>query len=102
DAATSRTVPSAAVAALFAVHPLNVQTVAWIAERKSLLSTTFWFLALIAHVRYRRESDRRYYFAPIALPALALPAQPMAVTPPRSPSSFSPSARSGCPRRGSP
>ena len=80
DAATSRTVPSAAVAALFAVHPLNVQTVAWIAERKSLLSTTFWFLALIAHVRYRRESDRRYYFATIALAALALLAKPMAVT----------------------
>jgi len=72
--------PSAFVAALFAVHPLNVQTVAWISERKSLLSTAFWLLALLAHVRYRRKPDRNKYFLIVALAALALAAKPMAVT----------------------
>ena len=52
---TLRPWPSAFVAALFAVHPLNVQTVAWISERKSLLSTAFWLLALLAFVAYRRS-----------------------------------------------
>ncbi len=79
-AATSRIGPSAIVAALFALHPLNVETVAWIAERKSLLSTTFWFAALLTHMRYRRTLDRRFYWTTVALAALALLAKPMAVT----------------------
>jgi Flp pilus assembly protein TadD len=72
--------PSTCVAALFAVHPLNVQTVAWISERKSLLSTAFWLLALLAHVRYRRKPDGRKYLLILLLAALALAAKPMAVT----------------------
>ena len=77
---TLRPWPSAFVAALFAVHPLNVQTVAWISERKSLLSTAFWLLALLAFVAYRRSPDYRKYLLLLALAALALAAKPMAVT----------------------
>ena len=47
---------SAVVAALFAWHPLQVDSVAWIAERKNVLSTFFWLLTLWAYVRYAEES----------------------------------------------
>ena len=77
---TLRPWPSAFVAALFAVHPLNVQTVAWISERKSLLSTAFWFLALLAHVGYRRQPGGKTYGLIAVFAALALAAKPMAVT----------------------
>ena len=43
------------VTVLFAFHPLHVETVAWIAERKGLLSTLFWFLALAAYIRYAQR-----------------------------------------------
>lgn len=77
---TQQAWPSAFVAALFAVHPLNVQTVAWIAERKSLLSTAFWLLALITYASYRQTERRKGYLAAIVLAALALASKPMAVT----------------------
>jgi tetratricopeptide (TPR) repeat protein len=79
-ATTSQWWPSALVAALFAVHPLNVQTVAWVSERKSLLSTAFWLLALLVHVGYRRQPGRKKYFLLLLLSALALASKPMAVT----------------------
>jgi len=68
------------VALFFAVHPLNVETVAWIAQRKSLLSALFSLLAVAAYGRYvRRPGWRRY--GPLALTfALSLMAKPMAVT----------------------
>jgi Flp pilus assembly protein TadD len=72
--------PSALVAALFAVHPLNVQTVAWISERKSLVSTACWLLALLAHVGYRRRPNPVRYLLVFVFAALALSAKPMAVT----------------------
>ena len=58
---TGRRWPSAAVAALFAVHPLHVESVAWIAERKDVLSTLFFLLALMAYHCYaERPSVRRW------------------------------------------
>ncbi len=78
--ATSQIWPSAFVAALFAVHPLNVQTVAWIAERKSVLSTAFWLLALLAHFSYRRSGSRSSRVSGIVFAGLALASKPMAVT----------------------
>ena len=53
---TKRVGPSLLVAALFAVHPLNVESVAWVAERKNVLSTLFFFLAISAYVWYVREA----------------------------------------------
>jgi len=78
--ATLQPWPSALAAALFAVHPLNIQTVAWIAERKSLLSTALWLAALLVHVAYRRKPDGKKYLMLVFLAALALAAKPMAVT----------------------
>jgi len=71
---------SAFVAALFALHPLHVESVAWIAERKDVLSTFFWFLTLMAYVHYtERPGSRRYLLVVLAF-ALGLMAKPMLVT----------------------
>jgi tetratricopeptide (TPR) repeat protein len=73
--------PSAFVAAVFAVHPLRVESVAWIAERKDLLSGLFFMLTLGAYVHYVRHpfSWARYLLV-IAMFALGLMAKPMLVT----------------------
>jgi len=72
--------PSALVAALFALHPLHVESVAWASERKDTLSTFFGMLSLIAYVRYAgAPSIRRYAWTAITL-ALGLLAKPMLVT----------------------
>ena len=80
DRATGARWPSAFVAFLFAVHPLHVESVAWVAERKDLLCAVFWFLALLAYVRYtERPAAGRYLL--VLLPfALGLMAKPMIVT----------------------
>jgi tetratricopeptide (TPR) repeat protein len=71
---------SALVAALFALHPLHVESVAWAAERKDTLSTFLGLLSLIAYVRYAEApSIRRYAWVAIML-ALGLLAKPMLVT----------------------
>jgi tetratricopeptide (TPR) repeat protein len=71
---------SAMVAALFALHPLHVESVAWVAERKDVLSTLFWMLTLAAYLRYvRRPSSRAYLLILICL-VLGLLAKPMLVT----------------------
>src|SRR5437899_8815209 len=55
--------PSAVVAALFAIHPLHVESVAWVSERKDVLSAVFFMLTLAAYVRYARApSTGRYFF----------------------------------------
>ena len=77
---TSQRWPSLLVAGLFAVHPLNVQTVAWISERKSLLSTAFWMLALIAYARDRKSPAPGSFAATLVFATMALAAKPMAVT----------------------
>ena len=71
---------SALVAALFALHPLHVESVAWASERKDTLSTFFGLLSLIAYTRYAEApSIRRYAWTAITL-ALGLLAKPMLVT----------------------
>ncbi len=81
-AATSAFWPSALVAALFAVHPLNVESVAWISQRKSVLSTLFLFLAVGAYVSWTRRGGARRYLAVALLLALGLLAKPMLVSAP--------------------
>lgn len=72
--------PSALVAALFALHPLHVESVAWAAERKDTLSTLFGLLSLIAYVLYTEAPSRnRYAWTAITL-TLGLLAKPMLVT----------------------
>src|SRR5437868_9763412 len=72
--------PGVLVAALFALHPLHVESVAWASERKDTLSTFFGLLSLIAYVRYvEAPSSIRYVWTAITL-ALGLLAKPMLVT----------------------
>jgi tetratricopeptide (TPR) repeat protein len=68
------------VAALFAVHPLNVEAVAWIAQRKSVLSAFFSLLAVAAYGWYARSGGWKKYLVLVGAFALALMAKPMAVT----------------------
>jgi tetratricopeptide (TPR) repeat protein len=71
---------SAAVALLFAVHPLRVESVAWVAERKDVLSVTFGLLALWAYAAYAAAPSVRRYSAVALGLALSLLAKPMLVT----------------------
>ena len=71
---------SACVAALFAIHPLHVESVAWIAERKDVLSTLFWLLATWAYVRYASTPTRPRFTLVVMLFALGLMSKPMVVT----------------------
>ena len=71
---------SAMVAALFALHPINVQTVAWIAERKNLLSMLFFLLALGAYRWYAREPRISRYAVVGVLFCLGLMAKPQVIT----------------------
>ncbi|MHC4738210.1 MAG: tetratricopeptide repeat protein [Planctomycetota bacterium] len=71
---------SAFVAALFALHPLHVESVAWIAERKDVLSTLFWLLTMAAYIRYVRSPSLKWYLLTILAFAMGLMAKPMLVT----------------------
>jgi len=71
---------SAFVAALFALHPLHVESVAWISERKDLLSTFFGLLMIFAYYRYVKVSSLKNYLLVIILFSLGLMAKPMLVT----------------------
>ncbi|MCP4007568.1 MAG: tetratricopeptide repeat protein [bacterium] len=72
--------PSALVAALFALHPLHVESVAWISERKDVLSGLFWIATSAAWVAWLRSGRRVLYGAAIAVFALGLATKPMLVT----------------------
>lgn len=68
------------VALLFLVHPLHVETVAWLSDRKGLLAAFFWWLALLAWLDYARGGGRRAYGLALLAHACALMAKPMAVS----------------------
>lgn len=71
---------SAFVAALFALHPLNVDSVAWVAERKNVLSTFFWMFTVLTYVYYTERPCLRRYLLTFVAFALGLMAKPMLVT----------------------
>jgi tetratricopeptide (TPR) repeat protein len=72
--------PSFFVAALFGLHPLHVESVAWVTERKDVLSTLFWLLTMLAYVRYvENPTAKRYAIVCVAF-ALGLMAKSMLVT----------------------
>ena len=77
---TKRVRPSLLVAALFAVHPLNVESVAWVAERKNVLSTLFFLLAIGAYGWYARRPGWQRYLLVAMLFAGGLMAKPMVIT----------------------
>ena len=80
---TGATWRSALVAALFAWHPLHVESVAWVSERKDVLSTFFLLLTIAAYGRYARESGKRqiaWYGLALFLFVLGLMSKPMLVT----------------------
>ena len=68
------------VAALFALHPLNVESVAWVAERKNVLSTMFFLLTLGSYGWYAKKPEWKRYGAVAVLFALGLAAKPMVIT----------------------
>jgi tetratricopeptide (TPR) repeat protein len=78
--ATGALGPSALVAALFALHPLHVESVAWVSERKDVLSTFFWLATMGAYAWYVSAPAIRRYLAVMVLFALGLMAKPMLVT----------------------
>ena len=77
---TQRVGASLLVAALFAVHPINVESAAWIAERKNILCTFFFLLAIGAYGWYALKPSSRRYLIAAALFVLALMSKPMAIT----------------------
>lgn len=72
--------PSFVVALLFAVHPFNVETVAWVSERKNVLSTFFGLLCFIAYVGYAKSKSKSSYVIACVTFALGLMSKPMLVT----------------------
>lgn len=71
---------SAFVAALFGLHPLHVESVAWVAERKDVLSAFFWFLTLLLYAEYVRGRKLKMYFSSIIIFVLGIMSKPMLVT----------------------
>jgi tetratricopeptide (TPR) repeat protein len=71
---------SAVVALLFGVHPLNVESVVWIAERKNVLSTFFWMATILFYARYTEKPDLKKYVLTLIAFLLGLLAKPMLMT----------------------
>ena len=71
---------STAVAALFALHPLRIESVAWAAERKDVLSGLFFLLAIWRYLGYVRQPSKRRYYGVCGMFALGLLAKPMVMT----------------------
>ncbi len=68
------------VATVFALHPLNVESVAWIAERKNVLSTMLWLLTMISYVQYVRKNSNGWYVVTLVFFVTGLMSKPMVVT----------------------
>jgi len=73
---TGATWRSAVVAALFALHPLHVESVAWVSERKDVLSTFFWMLALLMYARYVEPANLQPFQSKVQSPKSAEPSTP--------------------------
>jgi len=80
DRMTNRLLPSMVVAAIFAVHPLNVEPVAWIAHRKDMLGAFFWLVTTFLYVRYAESPSPRRYIMVVLAFAAGLLCKPMLVT----------------------
>ena len=78
--ATGARWPSAFVALIFALHPMHVESVAWVAERKDVLCALFWFVTLWAYVRYTERPGLARYLLVLAAFCLGLMSKPMIVT----------------------
>ena len=78
--ATNRLGPSVFVALLFAIHPINVESVAWIAERKNVLCTLFFLLTLWAYGGYTKHPGWKRYVAVAVFFAAGLASKPMVIT----------------------
>jgi Flp pilus assembly protein TadD len=72
--------PSAFIAAMFAIHPINVESVAWVAERKNVLSTFFWMLTLLSYSYYAQKPAWGKYILTLLMFALGLMVKPALVT----------------------
>ena len=68
------------IAAMFAFHPLNVESVAWVAERKNVLSTLFWLLTMWAYIHYAEKPTIKKYGLVLLFFALGLMSKPMLIT----------------------
>lgn len=77
---TGSTWPSALAAALFGVHPLRAESVAYISERKDVLSALFWFLTMAAWLRHVRRPSAGRYLTALGVFSVGLTAKPMLVT----------------------
>src|SRR5215472_1478574 len=80
DSLTGMTWRSLAVSAIFAVHPVNVESVAWISERKNLLCTVFFLMGLAVYAWHARKPDVKRYAGLVLTFVLALLSKPMAIT----------------------
>lgn len=77
---TARNLPSVFTAVLFALHPVHVESVAWVAERKDVLSTFFWLLTMLQYIRFVKSRGLLLYFSAILFFTIGLMAKPMLVT----------------------
>ncbi|MBU1648813.1 MAG: tetratricopeptide repeat protein [Proteobacteria bacterium] len=77
---TGDILPSALLAGLFAVHPLHIQSIAWISERKDLLCAQFFFLSILSYLKYLEKSTWSRYLLVLIFFSLGLMAKPMIIT----------------------
>lgn len=73
-------IPGIVASLLFGIHPIHVESVAWISERKDVLCAFFFLLSLLSYVKYASEGSRKYYILSLVFFIFALMSKPMAVT----------------------